>query len=109
MLEFPNLHSVTNLSRTGATRQYPVDKRDGAGAATGQAIAADVVQISADAALKSKLGAFAATLAREVGAVSAERMALLKEQYAGDRCPVSGAEVAAAMVTRAGATGHPHA
>ena len=65
-----------------------------------QSGAADVVQISADAAMKGKLSAFALALNKEMDAVNATRIENLKALYAGDNCPISGADLAAAIVAR---------
>lgn len=62
--------------------------------------AQDTVTLSADASFKS----FLATEVRKFSAAgetegaSAERIASLRQQYAGDSCPVSGTDVAAAML-----------
>ena len=106
MIDFPNLPNTSPVARTGPGWNYTVGKKEpnetGACPATA---AADVVQISADAALKGKLSAFATTLAREMEAADAGRIARLKEAYAGDRCPVSSFELAGAILVRMKADG----
>jgi len=97
MIEFPNLQNMAQVSRTNAGRQYPQGKKELSQPANIQAGSGDVVQISTDAAMKGKLSAFASTLAREMNTVSAERIARLKEQYAGDNCPVCAADIAGAI------------
>jgi hypothetical protein len=116
MIDFKNLQNASYLvNRSGERRQYPISKREAAyPTAANQASAsnpastpavADVVEISADAALKSKLSAFPAALAKEMSAISPEKLAYLKVKYAGDACPVSGLAVAGAMLDRAEAVG----
>jgi len=101
MIDFPNVQNIAPVSRTGAGRNLPADKRYTEPFAPAQATATDVVQISTDAAMKSKLSTFAAALAKEIQATDPARIASLKQQYAGDNCPVAAASVAAAMIARA--------
>lgn len=111
MIDFKNLQNASYpVNRAGDRRQYPVAKRETGysvnfNSHAGSAGKTDVVEISADAALKGKLSTFSATLAKEMKAVTPERMALLKEKYAGDACPVSGLAVAQAIISRAKAEG----
>ncbi|MEL7623609.1 MAG: hypothetical protein AAGU12_08480 [Clostridiales bacterium] len=110
MIDFKNLQNASYpVNRAGDRRQYPLAKRE-----TGYSVnfnspasagKTDVVEISADAALKGKLSTFSTALAKEMKAVTPERMALLKEKYAGDACPVSGLAVAQAIISRAKAEG----
>ncbi len=107
MIDFKNLQNTSYpVNRVADRRQYPVAKRE-----TGYSINSnspsktDVVEISADAALKGKLGTFSAALAKEMKELSPERLALLKEKYAGDACPVSGHAVAETIINRSAAEG----
>ena len=100
MIDFPNLQNVSSVRRTGAGHYFLPEKRDPSQDGAGKANAADVVQISADAAMKGRLSSFAAVLAKELQSAGADRIARLKEQYAGDSCPVSNADVAASIVSR---------
>lgn len=112
MIDFKNLQNASYpVNRAGDRRQYPVAKRETGYSvnfnshSAGSAGKTDVVEISADAALKGKLSTFSAALAKEMKAVTPERMALLKEKYAGDACPVGGLAVAGAIISRAKAEG----
>jgi hypothetical protein len=102
MIDFKNLQNASYLvNRSGERRQYPVSKREAANAAgASPASTTDVVEISADAALKGKLSAFPAAIAKEMAAISPEKMAYLKQKYAGGACPVSGLAVAGAILSR---------
>ena len=100
MIDFPNVHNVTPVRRAGSGPYAVPDKKDPNPVETGKTDTSDVVQISSDAAMKSKLGGFAAELAKEQQRVDRDRIAQLKERYAGDTCPVSDADIAAAIVAR---------
>ena len=101
MTEFPNIksiHGVTPVTRpeagravAGKNEAYPMIEKP---------TPTDVVRISADAVLKSKLSAFNATLSDEINTISPERMSRLKREYAGDNCPVSSYDVAGAIIER---------
>ena len=105
MIDFPNLQNISPLNRTGAGRQLPQGMKDSGPVGAARTDVGDVVQISTEAAMKGKLSAFASALAREMQGVSADRMALLKVQYAGDACPVSAADLAGAIISRIKAEG----
>lgn len=61
----------------------------------------DTVDISPDAALKGKVAAASREYAARIErGVPAERIAALRVKYQGDACPVSGAEVADAILAR---------
>ena len=100
MMDFPKIQNTAPVSRAGAGRNLPADRRYAESPATAQTTVSDVVQISTDAAMKSRLGTFAAALVREMQNADPARIASLKQQYAGDNCPVSAVDVAAAMVAR---------
>ena len=100
MIDFPNLPNVSSVGRTGDRRAYTPEKKETANPAAKQADSTDVVQISAGALYKGKLNAFSAVLAKEMEAAGAERIAQLKEAYAGDRCPVSAFDLAGAILIR---------
>ena len=100
MIDFPSLQNIASVRQAGVGRPFPVGKKDSAQPEGTAAASTDVVQISADAAMKGKLSAFAAVLAKEIHTADAGRIAQLKAQYAGDNCPVGGADVAAAILAR---------
>ena len=100
MIDFPNLRNISSVDRVGAGRQFRAVKNEGDPVAAAKTGATDIVQISTDAAMKSKISAFASTLAKEMDAVSDARIARLKEQYAGDQCPVSSGDIAEAIIAR---------
>lgn len=64
----------------------------------------DIVKFSPEASFRSQLSAMAKGYAAEVkeneGTVSAQRISELKAQYEGDNCPVSGYDVARAVLNR---------
>ena len=105
MADILNLRNINNISRASVGRQYLPGKKNAGTTDASRAGASDVVQISAEAAIKGRLSAFAAALAKETGYVGAARIADLKERYAGDNCPVCGADIAAAMLARGSAEG----
>jgi len=101
MVDLANIQNISAVARTAALRQSLAGKKESGAVGVGPAGAsADMVQISADAALKGKLGAFSAALAKETAAPDTERIARLKEAYAGDACPVSACELAGALLGR---------
>ena len=101
MVDPINVKNVFSMGRAGAGSQVPAVKKDPGFPVVQPTGSADVVQISSDAALKSKLSAFAATLYKEMGDIADPvRMAQLKEKYAGDKCPVSSADIADAVIAR---------
>jgi len=101
MIEPIKLQNVYPINKPGTAGQIPVVKKDPGFPVVQPAAEGDMVQISSDAAQKGKLNAFSAALFREMNsAAGPERMAQLKEQYAGDNCPVSGADIAGAIVAR---------
>jgi len=105
MVDF-RLQNITQINRTGDRRQYIPGKKETSQPAAGPSGVSDVVQISNDAAMKGRISAFAATLAKEMNhSVNPERIAQLKKQYAGDNCPVSGAAIAGAIIARISAEG----
>ena len=60
---------------------------------------ADKVAFSSEGSFKAQLGTYARAFAAESGkAASAERINRLKQQYQGDSCPVSGADIASAVL-----------
>ncbi|NLW64975.1 MAG: hypothetical protein GXY26_01900 [Clostridiales bacterium] len=59
----------------------------------------DEVAISSDASFKAALSSYAKAYASNKNQeVSAERVEALKSAYSGDNCPVSGRDVAAAVI-----------
>ena len=100
MIDFSNMKHVSSVKRFDAGTRYAAGKKDSDASGSAHKAQTDVVQISADAVWKGKLSAFSTVLVREISDVSAERIATLKQQYAGDDCPVSGADIANAMVAR---------
>ena len=105
MIDFRNLQNAYPVSWPGAGRQIPAGKKETAIPPVNPAGATDVVEISADAAMKGKLNAVTAALAKEPYAPSPERMAQLKEKYAGDNCPVRGIDIAEVIFARIRAEG----
>jgi hypothetical protein len=106
MIEFPNFKNVSGVNPSGSGRQVYPSKKEETIASAGKGVGADVLQISPDAALRSKASAFAAALAKEMDADAAERIAQLKEQYSGDACPRNGDEIAAAIFAKANMEGY---
>lgn len=61
----------------------------------------DIVKISPEAAFRSKLEAAAKPYARQMSeGISPQRLESLKQQYQGDLCPTTGADIARAMLTQ---------
>ena len=101
MIDFPNLPNLPKVSQVNrAKRQYTTVKKETESTATSQSVTTDVVQISADAAMKGKLSSFALALSREAEAVNEARIENLKAQYEGDHCPISSRDLAAAIIAR---------
>ena len=100
MIDFTNIKKISPPALYGTGLQYAQGKKDYSLPEASQAGAADVIQISADAAFKGRISAFSAALVKELNAAGTERIALLKEQYAGDRCPITGADIAGAILAR---------
>jgi hypothetical protein len=99
MVDFPSnngIHGVTPVSRLDTGRAGPGKKE--ANPMIEKTAPTDVVQISADALIKSRLSAFAAAVNSEIKTISPERMRKLKQDYAGDNCPVSAYDVAGAII-----------
>lgn len=105
MIEPINLQNVYSVGRIGPGAQLPGGKKDPGFPIVQPPGASDVVQISSDAALKSKLGAFSAALYKELNETASGRIEKLKEQYAGDLCPVGCADIAGAIMARFKAEG----
>jgi hypothetical protein len=100
VIDFPNLKNIASVGRYGNGLQHVQEKKEATLSGASRTADADVVQISADAALKSKLSAFSSVLAKEMNTVGAEHLARLKQQYAGESCPVTGRDVAGAILAR---------
>jgi len=100
MIDFSNMKHVSAVKRFDPGTRYAAGKKDADSSGSARRAQTDVVQLSADAVWKGKLSAFSTVLVREIADVSAERIAILKQQYAGDACPVSSADIANAMVAR---------
>jgi len=100
MLEFSKIPKVNPVGMYGTGMANVQGKKETNLPDAVPANVADVVQISADAAYKGKLNAFSAVLFKEMNAAGADRIARLKEKYAGDGCPVSGADIAGAIIAR---------
>ena len=100
MIDFSNVQSVTHVTRVGGPNRAATGRKDLTGSARGGSVSADVISISSDAAMKGRVGVFAAALASEIGSVSPERIERLKLEYAGDSCPVSSKDIAESMVAR---------
>ena len=106
MIDFPNFKNINSAGRANAGRRIAAPKAEADikaehdFSAAGKTNAPDVIQISTDAALKGKLSAFAAALAKEMDTDNTGRIAYLKKQYAGDCCPVSDIELAGAIAAR---------
>ncbi|MCL1804909.1 MAG: hypothetical protein FWG28_02740 [Clostridiales bacterium] len=106
MIEPIKLQNIYPVNKPGTAGQIPAVKKDPGFPIVQPAADGDMVQISSDAALKGKLNAFSAALFKEMNsAAGPERIARLREQYAGDACPVSAADIAGAIVARLRAEG----
>jgi hypothetical protein len=103
MIEFPNFKNVSAVNPPVNGWQVIPNKKDDKAWSAAKSTGADVLQISPDAALKSKLSSFSSVLAKEMSAISTERIARLKQEYSGDRCPLSGADLAKAIIAGANA------
>ena len=61
-------------------------------------VRSDKVDISSEGSFKAQLAAYTKSYAAQSGkGASPEKMARLKQQYSGDACPVSGADIAGAI------------
>ena len=110
MIDFNGLNNVTSvppISRKTISPYTAAGKAEPAAASQGGASVADVVQISSDAAMKGRLGTFAASLSKAMDTVDPERIAMLRTQYTGDRCPVSSSDIARAVISRILVEGSP--
>jgi hypothetical protein len=104
MIDRTNIQHLP-LNRPGQGIQYPAGKKDQAAvpASGGSGLAAgntDMVQISTDAALRGKISAYAATLGKDLSSIRPELLAMLREKYKGEACPVSGIDVAKAILAK---------
>ena len=106
MIEFPNLQNASPVTRTATGWHFQTGKKESFEPAVSPVGVTDVVEISADAALKGKLSAFSTALAREMETTGIERMAKLKEKYAGDACPIDSAELARVIYSKMMAEGY---
>lgn len=97
--------SVQNFYRMQNAQQVSRVKRpaeDTAAAASAQSYETDTVNISADASFRATLATSARTYAAQsTQEASPERVAALKQAYAGDNTPVSGKDIAASMMRSA--------
>ncbi len=88
--------SIENLGKPGhAARSAAAEGKNPCGG--------DTIKISRDAAFRSELSSGARKLAsmeKTNAAASPEQLQRLKEKYANDRCPVSGDEIAEAILNR---------
>ena len=100
MIDFSSIQNIAQVSRASNGRQVLSGKKEQPGRTAEGALVTDIVSISADAAMKGKVGVFAAALASELSTVSSERIERLKLEYAGDSCPISSRDLADAMIAR---------
>jgi hypothetical protein len=71
---------------------------DGAARTDADTARADKVDISSEGSFKAQLAAYTKSYAAQSEkAASPEKIARLKQQYSGDACPVSGADIAGAI------------
>lgn len=97
------ISSVQNFYRMQNAQQVSRVKRpaeDSAAVSAAQSYeTTDTVDLSADASFRSGLAASARTYAAQsTQQASPERIAALKQAYAGDATPVSGKDIAGAML-----------
>ena len=105
MIEFPNLQNASPVTRAGNLWYFQAGKKETPDPVAIPAGVTDVVEISADAAIKGRLNAYSASFTKEMEAVSASRIAMLKEKYAGDACPISSADLARVIYSKMMAEG----
>ena len=101
MMEIQGIHEIyqSNSARSTA-RQVKKPGENPSAAADGTM---DTVEISREASFRARLSAESkqyTAAARAAATVPSERLEALKLQYQGDRCPVSGMDVARAILGR---------
>lgn len=104
MINFKNINNSYGVNVAGQRTGYATVKGDSLSkmpVKTDRPGEKDKVEISSDAVLKSKLSGFKTVLAQEINTCGPQRMAALKEKYAGDACPVGGSEIADKILDRA--------
>lgn len=95
------INAINNYLRVSPAVTSGRASRPAAEAAATQAAEtrADKVDLSSGASFKAQLGAYAKTYAaKSTEPASAERISELKRQYQGDACPVSGTDIACAVM-----------
>lgn len=89
--------NVSPALNTGRTARPAADSVSATAAAS--ETRADKVDLSSQAGFKAQLGAYAKIYAAEASKpASPERINQLKQQYQGDACPVSGTDIASAVL-----------
>ena len=106
MIEFPNLQNASPVARAGTTWHFQAGRKEALEPVVNPFGVTDIVEISADAAIKGKLSAYSAALAREMETAGAERIAQLKQKYAGEACPVGSVELARVIYGKMMAEGY---
>lgn len=95
-MEINGINNYLRISQPAAQRSIARPAAESAPAAETRA---DKVAFSSEGSFKAQLGTYARAFAAESGkAASAERINRLKQQYQGDSCPVSGADIASAVL-----------
>ncbi len=89
-----NYYRLQNTSLAGRVKKTAEES-----GVSGSEYSSDTIAISRDASFKAAMSVAAKRYSAEVTKeASAERITQLKNAYAGDNCPVSGREVAAAVL-----------
>ena len=100
MIDFSHINNINQVARTANGQRVLSAKKEVPAAGAERTPPTDVIHISSEAAMKGRVGVFAAALASELNAVSSERIEKLKLEYAGDLCPVSSVQIADAVIAR---------
>ena len=79
-------------------KKFPTEKADGAQSACVAAPTGDRVEISANAASRTKLEKFKKESVQEMACVPQQRLDALKRAYSDNNCPVSDQAVADALL-----------
>lgn len=96
-----DINAIQNYMRVqpAVTTGRPVRATSDAAAAAAAETRVDKADFSSQASFKAQLGAYAKTYAASSAEpASAERITQLKAQYQGDSCPVSGTDIASAIM-----------
>ena len=100
MIDFPNIQNINQVARTANGQRVLPAKKEQQNPSVERIPSTDVIHISSEAAMKGRVGVFAAALANELNSLSPERIEKLKLEYAEDGCPVSSLHIADAVIAR---------